>query len=160
VKVNENDWPSARDAAEHAETYSIAVGRLPYVLRRDLETITIHDGVEAFGGGNRDILIHTAYAEQVYEPLNNLDETLVHEGAHTSLDGRIYGTEEWEDAVDGDNKFSSNYAKDHPGREDIAETYLVWFATRYAPEQFTEEALADWECYMGNRFRVFDDFSC
>lgn len=63
VKVNENDWPSVRDAAQYAQTYSVAVGGLPYILRRDLETITIHDGVEAFGGGNRDILIHTAYAE-------------------------------------------------------------------------------------------------
>jgi len=89
-----------------------------------------------------------------------LEETLVHEGSHTSLDGRLYSSDEWITAVDDDDKFSSNYARDHPKREDIAETYLVWFATRYAPEQFTEEALADWECYMENRFRVFDDLSC
>ena len=69
-------------------------------------------------------------------------------------------TDEWKAAVVNDNKFASNLARDYPARMDIAETYLVWFATRYAPEQFTEEALADWECYMENRFKVFDDFSC
>ena len=89
---------------------------------------------KSFDGGNRDILIHTDYSEQIYVPRNNLEETLVHEASHTSLDGRLYSSDEWITAVDDDDKFSSNYARDHLTREDIAETYLVWFATRYAPE--------------------------
>ena len=60
-----------------------------------------------------------------------MDEVFVHEAAHTSLDGRIYDTDEWYDAVTADGKFISDYAREFPEREDIAETYLVWFATRY-----------------------------
>jgi len=79
-----------------------------------MDTITIHAGVEAFGGGNRDFLIHTDYAEQIYAPRKNLEETLIHEGAHTSIDGYLYNTPEWNAAVAADNKFASNYARDHP----------------------------------------------
>ena len=85
-----------------------------------------------------------------------LDETLIHEGAHTSIDSYLYGTASWEQAVAADGKYISDYARDNPGREDIAETYLVWFATRYRPETFTTEELEQWEADMGNRFLVFD----
>ena len=132
----------------HATTYATALGRIPLILRLNAKTMTIHDGVEGFGGGNNDFLIHVGQDEQLYRGLHNLEETLIHEGCHTSMDYRLYGTEQWESAQAADNKFSSNYARDHPGREDVAETYLVWFATKYARETFTEEALADWECYM------------
>ena len=80
--------------------------------------MTIHDGEYLFGGGNRDILIHTAYSELYYEdPDPNhwlghiLEEVLVHEAAHVSLDPRLYRTDEWNEAVAEDNKFASEYAK-------------------------------------------------
>ena len=82
------------------------------------------------------------------------------EGAHASLDIYLYGSRVWVDAVAADNKFASDYAKNQPWRDDISETYLVWFATRYSEFKFTEEALADWRCYMSNRFTVFEDISC
>lgn len=88
-----------------------------------------------------------------------LEETLIHEGAHTSIDGHVYGTEMWKNAVEADGKYISNYARDHPYREDIAETYLVWFATRCSKETFTTEKLAEWEREMGARFGVFDEIS-
>jgi hypothetical protein len=63
---------------------------------------------------------------------------------------------EWDFAVAADGKYIDNYARDYPDREDIAETYLVWFATRYSSDRFTAEELAQWETDMGNRFKVFD----
>jgi len=84
----------------------------------------------------------------------------MHEASHTSLDGHLYGTTQWKEAVEADGKFSSNYARDNPNREDIAETYLVWFATKYARETFSESDLKDWECFMENRFEVFEEISC
>jgi len=117
---------------------------MPKVLRRDVDTLTIHKGVNPFGGGNRDVLIHTGYAEQIYEPFHSgsiLEETLIHEAAHTSMDSHLYGTQEWNDAVEADGKYISNYAKAHPLREDIAESYLVWFATRCRQSTFTSDQL-------------------
>ena len=85
---------------------------------------------------------------------------MIHEAVHVSIDDLLYGTQAWNDAVAADNKYISDYAKENPQSEDIAETYLVWFATQYASEQFTAEELADWDYYLGNRFRVLAEFSC
>lgn len=89
-----------------------------------------------------------------------LEETLIHEASHTSLDGRIKNTPEWLAAQEADNKFISQYAMDYPNREDIAETFVAWFATRYRQETFSAEQLADLECYVGNRFAFFDQYAC
>ena len=58
VQVNRNDFTES-EALTHANFYAEAVGRLPKFLRRDLETLWIHDGMNAFGGGNNNLLIHT-----------------------------------------------------------------------------------------------------
>ena len=36
------------------------MGRLPTALRAEVETVWIHKGVEPFGGGNYNLLIHTS----------------------------------------------------------------------------------------------------
>ena len=68
-------------ARVEADFYAKEIGRLPVVLRKDLETVWIHQGVELFGGGNNNILIHTG---QSVNYINDgiLEETLVHEAAH------------------------------------------------------------------------------
>ena len=73
-----------------------------------------------------------------------LDETFIHEAVHTSLDPCIYGSEEWNAAVAADNFFISDYARDFPEREDIAESWLVWFATRDRSDTFTAQELTQW----------------
>lgn len=98
-----------------------------------------------FGGGGGDLLIYTGYDETHYQPGKMLEEVLIHEAAHASHQGLMV-TEEWKEAVEKDNKFVSGYAMEHPLREDISETFVLWFGTRYAPDEFTEEELAIWEC--------------
>ena len=126
------------------------------MLREDLQTVWIHDGVNAFGGGNNNILVHTGQGEDY---LNNgiMDETLMHEACHTSLDSRVYNTDGWDAAVAQDGIYISDYARDNPQREDVAETFLVWFATRYSQDTFTQSELDDWESQLGGRFAYFDD---
>jgi len=68
VKVNRSDFRTRGEARQEAQKYCIAIGRLPYVLRRDLETITIHAGVHSFANGNQEIFIYTDYAEQILGP--------------------------------------------------------------------------------------------
>ena len=74
-------------AQKEAEFYGLYIGRLPVTLRKDVETVWIHDGGpnDLFGGGNNNILIHT-YMGQEYFKKGELDAALMHEGTHTSLD--------------------------------------------------------------------------
>ena len=58
IKVNRTDFPQLSQAQAHAEFYALHVGKLPKLLRRDVDEVIIHDGPEAFGGGNRGLLIH------------------------------------------------------------------------------------------------------
>ena len=103
---------------------------MPNFLRRDVQTVWIHDGLYGFGGGNNNLLIHTEQGDS-YISSGILDETFIHEAVHTSLDSYVYDTDEWDAAVTEDGIYISDYARDNPDREDIAETFLVWFATRY-----------------------------
>ena len=72
-------------AERHAAFYARAIGQLPAGLRSRVETVWIHQGVMPFGGGNDNILIHTGKAAE-YLRDGVLEEILMHEAAHTSLD--------------------------------------------------------------------------
>ena len=84
IQVNP-EFANAAAALVEAEKYAEVIGRLPTALRVDVETVWIHMGVQPFGGGNNNLLIHIGQAD-LYVADGILEETLVHEAAHTSLD--------------------------------------------------------------------------
>jgi hypothetical protein len=81
---------------------------------------------------------------------------MIHEGAHCSIDDGMYNNAAWEPARDQDGLFISDYAREYDMREDVAETMVAWFATRYKPDIFTAEELARLEETFSGRFAVFD----
>lgn len=126
------------EADTAAIKYADVVGLLSTTLRKDVDALWINKGVELFGGGNRSILIHTGQTVE-YERDGILEETLVHEATHTSLDDP-YATERgWQNAQQADSTFISAYARDYPEREDLAETYLLYMAVRYRQDRISAE---------------------
>jgi hypothetical protein len=105
-----------------------------------METVWIHKGLELFGGGNNNLLIHTGQSAE-YESSGNLEETLVHKACHPSLDARHAASAGWLAAQASDPEFISTYARDTPTRKDIAESFLPWLALRYRSERI-DTALA------------------
>jgi hypothetical protein len=126
VRVNP-EFGSARAAGIRARRYARVVGRLPRALREDLRTMTIHRGDQLFGGGGRDILIHTAQAAS-YTAEGFLEEALAHEAGHVSLDDDHAAASGWLAAQASDPTFISTYARDNPDSEDVAESFLPWLA--------------------------------
>lgn len=57
-QVNPDDF-DAEGALAVAVEFSSVIGKLPSFLLVDCDTIWIHRGNEGFGGGNRNLLIHT-----------------------------------------------------------------------------------------------------
>ncbi len=149
VQVNP-EFASVAAAEAEALFYADAVGRLPTSLRRDVETMWIHQGVELYGGGNRNILIHTGQSAE-YIGLGILEETLVHEAAHTSMDGRYGASSGWLAAQSADPTFISNYARDFPSREDMAETLVPYLAVRYRSDRISPSMRAEIEGAIPNR---------
>lgn len=138
-----------------AERYTEAIGRIPTALRVDMETVWIHRGVEPFGGGNNNILIHVGQGE-LYEADGILEETLMHEGAHTSLDAAHAAASGWLAAQGADPTFISDYARDHPTREDIAESFVPWVAVRHRSDRISAGLRATIEEAIPNRIAYFD----
>lgn len=154
IQVNP-EFGSVEDARIEAEKYAISLGRLPYALKKDAETVWIHKGNNAFGGGNNNFLIHTGQGEE-YINDGILEETFVHEGSHTSLDGRYANLQGWLDAQQADPTFISTYAEDFPNREDMAESFLPWFALRYARDRIDTDLANLIMETIPNRIAFFD----
>ena len=119
----------ASTAPALAEHYARVVGQLPRSCRTQVDALWLHPGNEALGGGNRSLLIHTDYESA---NAGYLEEALLHECAHTSLDYAWSSTTTkaaWDAARTGDPGFISTYAEQNPDSEDVAESfgpYLAW----------------------------------
>ena len=135
VQVNP-EFGDTETARVEAEKYAIVIGRLPKALRVSVATVWIHKGVNPFGGGNNNLLIHVGQAD-LYVADGILEETFVHEAAHTSLDAAHAASAGWKAAQAADPTFISTYARDNPTREDIAESFLPWLALRYRSERIS-----------------------
>jgi hypothetical protein len=111
--------------------------------------------VEPFGGGNNNILIHTGQAA-LYVGDGIREETLIHEASHSSLDGAHAASAGWLAAQLADPDFISTYAQDFPGREDIAESFLVWLAVRHRLDRIDPTLAAAIMSTIPNRLAYFD----
>ena len=155
VQVNP-EFTNSTLAGIDANKYAIAIGRLPTVLRSQVQTVWIHKGVQPFGGGNNNLLIHTGQSAQ-YEADGILEETFVHEAAHTSLDAAHSAAAGWLAAQAADPEFISTYARDNPTREDIAESFLPWLAVRHRPHRISTTLSNTIVASIPNRLAYFNN---
>ncbi len=154
IQVNP-EFATEAASRQVAEQFAGPIGQLPTALRMDVEAVWIHRGVQPFGGGNRSLLIHTGQAD-LYIDQGILEETFVHEAAHTSLDADHAEAAGWLAAQQADPTFISNYARDHPIREDIAESFLPYLAVRYRADRISASLRATIEETIPNRIAYFD----
>ena len=155
VQVNP-EFISLEVALKKATKYATIIGRLPSILRVDVETVWIHKGMKPFGGGNKNLLIHTDWSEKHYELQGILEETFIHEAAHTSLDILYSNDLGWKNAQKIDCHFISTYASENPIREDVAESYLPYFAVRYASSRISKKMIKTIENTIPERIKYFD----
>jgi hypothetical protein len=154
IQINP-EFGSSAAALTEAQKYGPVIGRLPTALRADVETVWIHQGTEPFGGGNNNLLIHTGQAD-VYEMDGILEETLVHEASHTSLDANHASAPGWLAAQASDGEFISTYAQDYPTREDVAESFLTYLAIRYRSDRISQSLTDTIMHTIPNRIDYFD----
>lgn len=155
VEIQVNPEFSNAEAQRFADLYGEAIGRLPAFYFRDLETVWIHDGDELAGGGNNNILIHTVQGTRYIED-GILEELMLHEGAHTSLDSRHARDPDWVAAQRADGSFLSAYGRDNPEREDVAESIGPWLAVRFFRDRIPSTLAEEIERTIPNRLRYFD----
>jgi len=154
VQVNP-EFESVQIAREIALIYLGPIGKLPAILRQDVETIWLHKGKEPFGGGNNNLLIHH---EKGLEYIRGgiLEEAFLHEASHTSLDPYHYNNN-WEAAQKADGNFISTYARDYPTSEDVAESFPMYYALRYKPSRISNSLRDTIIDTIPNRVIYFDE---
>ena len=156
IEIQVNSEFKDSKASEYASQYAKVIGQLPNVLRKDVQTVWIHKGDEPFGGGNNNLLIHITQAEN-YISKGILEETLVHEASHTSLDFDHSRRNGWLAAQKADDEFISNYAKQYPDREDIAESFLTWLVVRHFSDRVSKSHIKKILKVIPNRIKYFDE---
>ena len=147
----------SREAAEaEVEDYATPLGQLPRVLLSGVREVEISASNNGWQGNEVLGIIHiyTGFSE---EAAGFWEEILVHEGGHTSLDAVHMGTAGWLAAQEADSVFISEYARDNPDREDVAESISAWFAVRYRPERLSESDRAAILTAIPNRLLYFDE---
>lgn len=149
------EFGSVAAAQSEVDFYAPPIGRVPTGLRENVASVTIHKGKEPYGGGNKNLLIHTGQTD-IYESRDILEETFVHEAAHATLDGFHAMAAAWQDAQSDDNGFITEYAQAHPVREDIAESFLFYLAVRYRAERISENLYNTIMTSMPHRIAYFD----
>lgn len=153
IEVQVNPEFDASEAAEKAAFYGHAIGQLPKAMRTDVQTVWLHKGNQAFGGGNNNLLIHTEATGYHGEWL---EETLFHESCHTSVDSILAERSDWLSAQTADPEFISTYAQDNPTREDVAESCLLHYAARFRSDRILESELSTINSTIPNRLNVLD----
>ena len=131
------EFESVSAAMEEANKYARMIGQLPTVLRTGIKSVSIHKGDNSFGGGNNNIVIRIERYSDDSRYADHVEEALIHEGAHASLDPKHREAPDWLDAQMADGGFISTYARDNPDREDVAESIVPWLAVRYRSDRIS-----------------------
>ena len=117
----------SREAAEaEARRYTWPLGQLPLVFRHGIRQFGIHKGNPTYSAGAGKIFV---YADRTTTRIgqNHLEESLMHEAVHATLDRTFAQSPEWQAAQASDGRFMTRYAESRPEGEDLAETALFAF---------------------------------
>jgi len=108
------------------------LGQLPLVFRHGIRQFGIHDGNPTYSAGSGKIFV---YGERTTTRIgqNHLEESLLHESVHATLDRKYARSPEWQAAQASDGRFMTRYGESRPDREDLAETALFAYGLIYHP---------------------------
>ena len=156
-----SDFTSVQDAKRYVSLLLEPLGKLPTPMRATLNHVVLHKGNEtAFAEhlGHFFILYSENIDKRVQD--NDLEETIFHESVHATLDHTILNDSYWHLAQRKDNVFVTDYAKQNPAKEDLAETALLAYSYFINKEKLPID-LSEWlETNIPNRLgyltEVFD----
>jgi len=159
---------SQEEALAIKQKYAPLMGQLGKELRKNIKSIEFLKGEEVASAQRSDDLSYANITFHV-DWLNNIvqtrpggdrtEELFIHESAHLSIDPYVYGQQGWTDAVNLDGNYLSNYAKDNPDSEDVAETFQAYIAVKYFPKRITSSLRDTILSVSLNRFKYFDSLN-
>ena len=172
IEVQAHPRYGSVDAARAvAEVLTLPLGRLPYALLaggRDLEISPTPASI-THGGGNPCYGTFNLNGSPSDLMTGFVEEVVLHEAGHVSLDDcnwpeprtipRHSGSPGWLAAQKADGVFISAYARDHPTREDVAESIWGWFVVRCVPDRVPPWVVAAVTAGIPHRLAYFDSLA-
>lgn len=128
------EFDTVEAAESEARRYTTGLGQLPLVLRHGIRQFGIHGGEPTYSAGTGKIFVY-ADRTTVRIEQNHLEESLLHESVHASLDAIYARSPEWQAAQEQDGAFVTRYGRDHPQGEDLAETTLFAYGFLHHPDR-------------------------
>lgn len=154
----DNRFGHPRRARDIAQIYAPILGQIPYVLRRGVDVVIIRSKHENWCATTGQIEIeHAGYREELAD--GALEESMLHETVHASLDDDHAGSAGWLNAQRRDAGFISDYAEDAPDDEDLAESFTAYYGALRGRLSVTdalelEEAIPARLAYLQKHFPI------
>jgi hypothetical protein len=149
------EFETEGEARAEALRYVRGLGQLPLVLRAGIVQFGIHKGDKSFHGGPGKIFMYQDKAS-LRMSQNKLEESILHEAVHASLDARWRDDPAWRSAQASDPGFVTRYGAAHPEGEDLAESVLFAYALLRHPGRIPPVDSADILRIMPHRLRVIE----
>ena len=140
-------------ARQHARGMGETLGLTAAVLRSKIEYVCLHDNDAV--SNNYAIRDQGLFYYLPGRDANRLADITLHEGAHASQDSDHYGSPGWRAAVEADGNFITEYAREVPDGEDIAESFTAYFLALYSPST-TDEDVRQILLTIPNRVEYFE----
>jgi hypothetical protein len=148
------EFGNQKTAKQVATFYANVIGQIPLFLRDGIDEVYINRGFEPLLGKDNTLVIYS----QLADSLNTdgiLEEVLIRESVHASLDEQISTSSEWHSAKIDDGKAISQLAADR-SNEDVAESVLAYLGTRYRANRIPATAEQTIMNTIPNRIDYFD----
>ncbi|MEP3333964.1 hypothetical protein [Sedimentitalea sp.] len=121
------EFETPEAARAEADKYTHRLGRVPLVFRHGIRQLGVHKGDKGFHAGTGKVFVYSDMSDRRISE-NHLEESLLHEGVHATLDDQYRLSPEWIAAQEQDGRFLTRYAASRPEREDLAETALFAYS--------------------------------
>lgn len=136
------EFETPEAAREEAEKYTHRLGRVPLVFRHGIRQFGVHKGDQGFHAGTGKVFVYSDMSDRRISE-DHLEESLLHEGVHATLDHQFRLSPEWVAAQEQDGRFVTRYAASRPEREDLAETALFAYSLLRHPGRIPPVDSAD-----------------
>ena len=155
IQVNpEFDSLSAHtQAAQHAHL----LGQMPSALRSPIDTVWVQGGDGDWWAiwWRNTLLLHKGATDE-FVGAGIAEELMLHEVSHFGLDPTHEDTDAWRAAQAADGRFISDYGRDFPDSEDMAESFVAWVAARFRSDRIQRSVLDTIRAVIPNRLAFFD----
>ena len=124
-----------------------------------IEELFMHEGAHvSLDGDHKKVCILITYFYFFSTSINFLNLIFFKHAKwiHSSIFIDYFKEPDYICAQNLDRKYISQYAKDNPGREDISESSIMWFAARYKKDRQDPKLLEDVEAHIPNRMRYYE----